>query len=105
MVADHEKYNWAVSMQDSLSISRFLVANSGRTRLPMKWLVRRLERKVFPQPWTPLAADKDEEPRPGRWYNAGIKRTCTMLIANGYEIVDPDVETNHRDPIIHFAKP
>lgn len=105
MVADYEKYNVAVSMQDSLSMLRFVVPPSGRRYLPVKWLVRLLMRKVFPKPWTPLAADKDEEPRPGRWYNAGIERTCNMLIANGYEIVDPDVGTNLRDPIIHFVKP
>ncbi|MEP7305886.1 MAG: class I SAM-dependent methyltransferase [Acidobacteriota bacterium] len=105
MVADYEKYNAAVAMQESLSISQFLVPRSGRRFLPVKWLVQLLESKVFAEPWLPLAADKDEEPRPGRFYNAGTERTCSMLIATGYEIVDPDVGTNHRDPIIHFLKP
>jgi hypothetical protein len=43
-------------------------------------------------------------PSPGRWYNAGIERTCSMLEEVGYQVVDPDVGTIPRDPIIHFVK-
>jgi hypothetical protein len=43
-------------------------------------------------------------PTPGRWYNAGVDRTCSMLKEVGYEVVDPDVGVNFRDPIIHFLK-
>jgi hypothetical protein len=41
---------------------------------------------------------------PGRWYDTGIQKTCIMLEKLGYEIVDPDVGTILRDPIIHFRK-
>jgi hypothetical protein len=53
----------------------------------------------------PLSLEEDSEPAPGRWFNAGIKRTCAMLEGVGYEVVEPDVGTNVRDPIIHFRKP
>lgn len=48
---------------------------------------------------------EDNNQRPGRWYNAGTKRTCKMLEGFGYEILDPDIGASHRDPIIHFIKP
>lgn len=51
-----------------------------------------------------LRNDVDNESRPGRWYNAGIKRTCTMLEKVGYKIIEADVGTCLRDPIIHFKK-
>jgi len=41
----------------------------------------------------------------GTWYDAGTDRTCMMLESIGYQIVDPDVETISRDPVIHFVKP
>jgi hypothetical protein len=41
---------------------------------------------------------------PGRWYDAGKERTCRMLEQHGYEIIDSDVGTCLRDPIIHFRK-
>jgi len=52
-----------------------------------------------------LAQDRDNRPHPGRWYHAGIDRTCRMLESIGYSIVDPDVGTCHRDPILHFVRP
>jgi len=42
---------------------------------------------------------------PGRWYHAGIDRTCEMLCKFNYDIVEADVNANIRDPIIHFIKP
>jgi hypothetical protein len=41
---------------------------------------------------------------PGRWYHAGIDRTCTMLESLSYKIIDNDVNINIRDPLIHFIK-
>lgn len=41
----------------------------------------------------------------GTWHDAGTERTCRMLEGIGYKIVDPDVGTVLRDPIIHFVKP
>jgi hypothetical protein len=52
----------------------------------------------------PIMPDKDQKPKPGRWFHSGIERTCSMLEETGYQIVDPDVGTILRDPIIHFRK-
>jgi hypothetical protein len=52
-----------------------------------------------------VSLDLTEEPTPGRWYDARIDRTCAMLTNVGYEIIDRDVGTLLRDPIIHFRKP
>ncbi len=41
----------------------------------------------------------------GHWYDAGTKRTSEMLEKIGYKVLDSDVGTIPRDPIIHFVKP
>jgi phospholipid N-methyltransferase len=105
LVGDYEKYNAAVATQESLSIARYVVPSRKRYK-PLQWLVRRLERKFVGESLTPLGLEGDDDkPSPGRWYNAGTKRTCEMLVARGYRIIDSDVGTVHRDPIIHFGKP
>ena len=40
-----------------------------------------------------------------RWQDAGLERTCELLETIGYKVMDPDVGTIPRDPIIHFVKP
>jgi len=47
----------------------------------------------------------DDKPVPGRWFDAGKRRTCEMLGAAGYRIVHEDIGTCPRDPIIHFVRP
>ena len=47
--------------------------------------------------------DFDQEK--GKWYDAGKERTCEMLEKIGYKIIEKDVGTVPRDPIIHFVKP
>ena len=84
MIADYDKYNWAVAHLDYL---KFQAPASGA-----------------PRRYPPLPADKTDEPSPGRWYHAGMQRTCTVLEQAGYRIADPDVGTDLRDPIIHFRK-
>lgn len=101
MVADYDKYNAAVSNLDDLSIWAALMPGRGGRYLPVRWLFRYLMRREKLQR---LAADENDDPRPGRWYDAGIERTCSMLSKVGYEIVDPDVGTCLRDPVIHFMK-
>ena len=100
MVADYDKHNSAISNLSSLSMWNTLVPGSHRY-LPLKWLVSYLiKREGLRQ----LPPDENDEPRPGRWYHAGVERTCSMLKEIGYQIVDPDVGTCLRDPIIHFTK-
>ena len=41
----------------------------------------------------------------GQWHDAGVERTCEMLEKLGYKIIEGDVGTIPRDPIIHFVKP
>ena len=103
MVADYEKYNRALDNRVNLSITYALLHR--RRYTPVRWAAQwlwkiageRLSRKR-------LNTNEDGEPRPGRWYHASIARTCKMLRELGYEITDPDVGVNHRDPVIHFTK-
>ncbi len=106
MIADYDKYNDAVARLDELSIwsnlSRYYVPTR-RRYLPLKWALRYLMRR---ERVLPIAPDLDDQPRAGgRWYHAGVERTCAMLEQVGYRIVDPDVGTCLRDPVIHFVKP
>lgn len=104
LVADYEQFNRVVS-----DLQRYSVwsgaAPVGRRfsafRKMLEWLMR-MDNK--PQPMKP---DADDQPNAegGRWYHAGRDRTCEMLQKYGYEIVDKDVGTVMRDPIIHFYKP
>ncbi len=76
---------------------------TGRKYKPLKWALNYLmsREKVLPR-----EPDEDDNPKQGgRWYHAGIERTCAMLESVGYRILDPDVGTCLRDPIIHFVKP
>jgi hypothetical protein len=114
MVADYDKYNQAVSRQNELNVCDHLAAyNLAVQTYPplMRWVLKRLIKKwILPslavekiQPKTP---DKDDNPKAGgRWYHAGIRETCAMLTDVGYSVVDPDVGTCLRDPVIHFVKP
>lgn len=101
MIADYKKYNKAISNLDKYSI--FSLIPSDRKYFPLKLFLKFLMRKE--KRLQPITRDKDDQPRPGRWYHAGIERTCSMLKRFGYHIIDPDVGTCHRDPIIHFIKP
>jgi len=84
MVADYNKYNAAVSNHDALSI--WAALEPGRRRNKMKLRI------------------EDDQRRPGRWFHAGIQETCSMLREAGYHVVDSDVGTCLRDPIVHFVK-
>lgn len=96
MIADYDKYNKAFSDLNSFSL---FIEFIRQRHLPIMPLLKHL---TGIQKIQIMEADKDDEPSPGRWYNAGTERTCAMLEKTGYEIVDPDVGTCLRDPIIHF---
>jgi len=104
MVADYEKYNSFVSALDEHSALATLLPKN-----KMPWL-RALWRPIneyYAKRYGlhPLDIREDDTPRPGRWYHAGTARTCAMLRDVGYEVLDEDVGTDFRSPIIHFAKP
>jgi hypothetical protein len=101
LVADYEKYNRVVNNLEHHSIWA-AAAPTGRRYAPFRKLLDLLKQIDRPEP---IAADPDDVPRSGRWYNAGTLRTCEMLRKHGYEIVDEDVGTIVRDPVIHFRKP
>jgi hypothetical protein len=97
MIADYEKLNRAhahMSIWDSLAR---IVPAAGR---PLVAQLKQMSERV-----DHASIEEDTHPSPGRWFNAGTQRTCAMLESAGYQIVDPDVGTNIRDPIIYFRKP
>lgn len=100
MVADYDKYNHALSNLDRLSIWAMMPKER------KYWLLKQAL-KLFMKRERIAFKDKieDQVPRPGRWYHSGIERTCTMLEKTGFQVLDPDVGTCLRDPIIHFMKP
>jgi hypothetical protein len=95
MIGDHDKYNTSYA---TLSIWDTLARTVPAEGRPLIAQLKRMTEQVN-------HLSPDEKPAPGNWRAAGIGPTCAMLKEAGYEIVDPDVGTNLRDPIIHFRKP
>lgn len=99
MVADYDKYNEAVVRKAEYGLQLL-----PQTLRPIYQILNgiksilNLQSKLF-------NINEDNIIRPGRWYHAGIDRTCDMLKNLGYEIIEKDVNANIRDPIIHFIKP
>ena len=103
MVADYEKFNRAIDNKENLNIINVLKPKNKIKR----WLWS-LQWKVTKKYGVPPKYDlenEDDTPRPGRWYHAGVERTCRMLEEHGYQVLDSDVGAVPRDPIIHFVKP
>jgi hypothetical protein len=97
MVGDAQKYNSAYLNFNIWDAMERMVPPQGRP------LVAQL--KQMSSPIHQVPPGENEQSAPGQWYAAGGQRTCEMLTSAGYQIVDPDVGTNIRDPIIHFRKP
>jgi hypothetical protein len=93
MFADYEKFNSAL-IDARVAVDRALPSV---LRAPVS-IARRLRALKFMEP------DYDMEPRPGRWYHMGTRQMAELAESVGFAVVDPDVGTVHRDPIIHFAK-
>lgn len=100
MVGDYAKYNAAIARQEKLSVWRAVMPTSAKYA-PLKTLFTALMRR---QALHGRSVDANDEPVAGRWYDAGIDRTAAMLTEVGYKVVDADVGTCLRDPIIHFIK-
>lgn len=100
MIADYEKYNRAVEQGKSGGIAQNMFR--AKRLLPIRLQMRFLESIFYPKLKT---LEESGEAAPGRWYNLGVKEACRMLQQYGYEIVDPDMDVNYRDPVIHFRKP
>ncbi len=103
MIADYKKYNAAVSNLREIGIYHRLIHPRLLAKRSTRFILGRIHRRLkFSQ--AKLSVDKSDAPSPGRWYDAGVERTCAMLESLGYQVVDPDVGTCLRDPIIHFRK-
>ena len=96
MVADYDKLNRALQNIERLSVFRGLPLGLQR--------VAKYYRRVRPSTLKALSPDPNDDPAPGRWYHAGVDRTCEMLGRLSYRIIQPDMGVNHRDPVIHFTK-
>jgi hypothetical protein len=101
LVADYSKLNDARSNPDRYSIWYNLPRGTPNL-VPLRWVFKLFG---FMNKFARLEDDLTDEPFPGRWYDAGVERTCAMLSNVGYEVVDRDVGTLLRDPIVHFRKP
>lgn len=105
MVADYKKYNETVLNLEKYTIWRAMEPRIfGFRKLGILFfkLMMKLERRALKD--SNLKVDNDHQPRKGRWYDAQKDRTCSMLESNGYQIVDKDMGTSLRDPVIHFVR-
>jgi hypothetical protein len=103
MIADYKKYNAAVTNLREIGIYHRLISPEFSEKWLSNFILGRIHRRLkFTQAKLPV--DESNAPSPGRWYDAGVERTCLMLESLGYQVVDPDVGTCLRDPIIHFRK-
>jgi hypothetical protein len=97
MVADYDKLNRVARNRQHFSAFRSLP--------PRLQKLAEISRRFRPRSaLQPKAPDANDDPAPGRWYHAGVDRTCEMLERLSYRIIERDMGVNHRDPVIHFAK-
>jgi hypothetical protein len=107
-IADFDKFNRGSYNADDVSIERALLV--GKRYLLVraafavtKWLLpSRFREPVLDARAEPPAI---ENAPAGLQYHLGTERACAMLRDAGFDIVDRDMGVNHRDPLIHFAKP
>jgi hypothetical protein len=101
MFADFDKYNRALRNIDRLR-TRALRGNPALASLKqaLRYVRVRFERGTWL--WPELVK---HEPNRIRFHHAGIRETRTMLESIGWKVLEPDVEVNLRDPIVHFQKP
>ncbi|MGH8046559.1 MAG: methyltransferase domain-containing protein [Chthoniobacterales bacterium] len=102
MVGDYAKFNDAISRIDAGSLWDNVIPNNRLSYRLLKKVFLHIERKHRRAPIRPDANDK---PSPGRWHDAGAARTAAMLADLGYRVIEEDVGSCLRDPILHFQKP
>lgn len=113
MIADFDQFNAAVAAYHPLRVSfqRFSKNVVATDLLEIAQRVRqKISGRVEGQGHSDFRhwSERDKEdvtPRPGRWYHAGLRRTCDFLKSIGWEVVNPDVGLCPRDPVVHFRKP
>lgn len=99
MNADYDKYNACIDNIETLSYWRLFPRK-------LRW-IEKIYSKFSPSMNNLTKLNKNEDNSsiyPGRWYHHGIENTCEMLENLGYKVLDPDMQVNHRDPVVHFTK-
>jgi len=101
MIADFDKYNVVMENYQRYSVIERHMPN------PDKYpkLYQGLRNFYGDNKPKKRAANDGHTPAPGTWYHAGTDRPCDMLTGLGYHVIDKDVGTCLRDPIIYFKKP
>ncbi len=99
MIGDKAKYERMIAAEEKNDI--WLGLSPKRRLMPVRKLFEAISRATRPA----FRKQDDFEQEQGRWHDAGESRTCKMLEGLGYKIVDSDVGTVLRDPVIHFMKP
>ncbi len=105
MVADYEKYNAAWDAIDRLGVQRHVLTMAKKSRpkwrrfMPGLWWAGERERQLR----TPRKfQSNDGIETHGVWYHAGSKPTANLLRSLDYTVLDEDVGTLTRDPILWF---
>jgi Methyltransferase domain len=101
MVADKKQYERFRKYADHYDIWKQLAP------VRSKMAIFRSFFDLFSKVMMPDFMKKDDfaESQQGHWHDAGAERTCEMLESKGYKIIERDVGTVPRDPVIHFMKP
>lgn len=105
MVADYDKYNKSFKEIDKhIGTIQGLEKNLHEPEHPVIRLLKRVFKTKYYSFQYQEDKNEDNIPRPGRWYNAGIERTCKTLEQLGYKVISRDLEIIARDPVIQFTK-
>jgi len=102
MIGNYEKWNHAAENYNLKILSKLI-----SYKLPFRRYIVYFFRKasIFGSDDIQIRTpDQDDLPFPGRWYDTDLSKVCLLLENLGYTVIDPDVGTNLRDPIIHFKK-
>ncbi|MGA2847863.1 MAG: class I SAM-dependent methyltransferase [Terracidiphilus sp.] len=102
MIADYDKFNACQadykgrSLWKALSLKRLVL---------LRWAFR-LSMSLFPAKLTDPPLDKSvaNDSDPSAWYHFGVDRACASISEAGFRVIERDMQTIHRDPIIHFVK-
>ncbi len=106
MFADFDKYNTAVKISKQLRVRGIYGNIVVSTLRDVIFYTRGYLRNKFYGGKDFQMLDKNGvSEKPGKWYQAETSETCKVLESLGWQVVNPDINLSHRDPIIHFKKP
>jgi phospholipid N-methyltransferase len=103
MIADYDKFNACMAQVGRRSVMRSFVGQ----KFALVRTAFRLSKALFPRKFIQKSLDKTEaeSTAPGAWFHLGVPNACRALEAAGFEIMQTDMQINHRDPVIHFRNP